>query len=146
MAAISPKRMSRAARHLPDGVTAADVVPLWELPRFGDKIARVPVFLVARLTEMAGELPGTHLDHRIYYERVHALLVIASTARQTNPAAFDLGEPPTGGERDFGFTLGQAFHQGISLADVCFAAKLPAERVVAIGKRTIRRKEWLKRL
>jgi hypothetical protein len=33
-----------------------------------------------------------------------------------------------------------------SLADVSFAARLPTERVVAIGKRTFRRTGWLKRL
>ena len=95
---------------------------------------------------MARELPGTDLDHRIYYERVHALLAVAEVARTTNPAAFNLDEPPAGTERLFGSTLGQAFHQGCSLADVSFASRLPSERVVAIGKRTIRRTGWLKRL
>jgi hypothetical protein len=42
--------------------------------------------------------------------------------------------------------IGQAFHQGWPLADVAFAARIPADLIVAIGKRTIRRKGWLTRL
>jgi len=61
-------------------------------------------------------------------------------------AAFNLDEPASDAERRFGFVLGQAFHQGCSLADVSFAARLPSERVIAIGKRTIRRTKRLERL
>jgi hypothetical protein len=102
--------------------------------------------LVPKLTAMGKELTGTDLDHRIYYERVHALLVVAGVARHTNPARFNLDEPPSDAERGFGFMLGQAFQQGCSLADVAFAAWRPSERVVAIGKQTIRRTGWLERL
>lgn len=102
---------------------SAEDIPKWRLPIFGYKIGRVPAFLVPRLTEMAKDLPGTDLDHRIYYERVNALLVVAASAREWNPAAFNLDEPPSDTERRFGSTLGQAFHQGCSLADVSFAAR-----------------------
>jgi hypothetical protein len=59
---------------------------------------------------------------------------------------FRLDEPPSDAERRFGAVLGQAFHQGCSLADVAFAATLPADQIIAIGKRTIRRTKWLERL
>jgi len=95
---------------------------------------------------MANELPHTDLDRRIYYERVHALLAVASVTRGKNRAGFNLAEPPSDGEKRFGAILGQAFHQGCSLADVSFAARLPPEHIVAIGKRTIRRTNWLKRI
>ena len=124
----------------------AEDIPNWRLPIFGDKIGRVPAFLVPELTAMAKELPGTDLDRRIYYERVHALLAVAGAARSANPAGFNLDEPPSDAEREFGSVLGQAFHQGCSLADVSFAARLPSERVVAIGMRTIRPTGWLERL
>jgi hypothetical protein len=42
--------------------------------------------------------------------------------------------------------FGQAFHQGCQLADVALAAGLSNDQVVAIGKRTIRRTGWLKRI
>ncbi len=125
---------------------AAELIPLWRLPIFRDKIRRVPAFLVPRLTEMANELPGTDLDRRIYYERVNALLAVASVTRSKNRAGFNLNEPPTDAERHFGAVLGQAFHQGCSLADVSLAAKLPPEHLIAVGKRTIRRTNWLKRI
>jgi hypothetical protein len=124
----------------------AEYIPNWRLPIFGDKIGRVPAFLVPKLTALAKELPGTGVDHRIYYERVHALLAVAGSARSANPADFNLDEPPSAAEQEFGSVLGQAFHQGCSLADVSFAAGLPSECVVAIGKRTIRRTGWLERL
>jgi len=38
-----------------------------------------------------------------------------------------------------------AFHQGWSLADVAFAAGIPADQIIAIGQRTIRREGWLER-
>jgi hypothetical protein len=129
-----------------DDSTALELIPLWRLPIFGDKIRQVPAFLVPKLTEMANELPDTDLDRRIYYERVHALIAVASVARGKNRAGFDLGEPPSDGEKRFGAILGQAFHQGCSLADVSFAARLPPEHIIAVGKRTIRRSNWLKRI
>ncbi len=49
-------------------------------------------------------------------------------------------------ERDLGRVLGQAFHQGCALADAALATGLPPDRLVAIGKRTIRGTKWLGRL
>jgi hypothetical protein len=95
---------------------------------------------------MATEVFNTHLGRRIYYERVHALLAVEGTARRTDPAALQLDGPPSDAEKDLGSVFGQAFHQGLSLADVVLAAQLSAGQVVAIGKRTIRRTNWLKRL
>jgi hypothetical protein len=83
---------------------------------------------------------------RIYYERVHCLLALASWARRADPASFRLDEPPTNAEHDLGRILGQAFHQGCSLADTALATGLPPDRVIAIGKRTIRRAKWLSRI
>ena len=82
--------------------TSAELIPVWRLPIFGDKIHRPPAFLVPRLTAMANELPGTDLDRRIY-----------------------------------------ALHQGCALGDVAFAARLPPEHIIAVGKRTIRGTRWL---
>ncbi len=124
---------------------APELVKFWRSPVFGEKFYDVPAFLLPRLGEMATEVPDTHLGHRIYYERVHCLLALAGTARLTDPASFQLTEPPTDAERRLGSVLGQAFHQGCSLADVALATGLPSERVVAIGKRTIRRTKWLSR-
>jgi hypothetical protein len=95
---------------------------------------------------MATEVPDTHLGRRIYYERAHCLMTLASIARRTDPASFQLSEPPTDAERHLGLVLGQAFHQGCSLADVALATGLPPDRVIAIGKRTIRRAQWLSRI
>ena len=125
---------------------STELIPVWRLPIFGDKIHRTPAFLVPRLTEMANELPGTDLDRRIYYERVYALLAIASTTRGKNRAGFNLDEPPSDAERRFGAVLGQAFHQGCSLDDVAFAAGLSPEHIIAVGKRAIRGTSWLKRI
>jgi len=125
---------------------APDVVKFWRSPVFREKFYNVPAFLIPRLAEMATEVPDTQLGHRIYYERAHCLIVLASIASRPDPASFRLDEPPTGAERRLGFALGQAFHQGCSLADVALATGLPADRVVAIGKRTIRRTKWLSRI
>jgi len=46
--------------------------------------------------------------------------------------------PPGEAERGLGRVLGQAFHQGCSIADAALATGLPPDQVVAIGKRTIR--------
>ena len=72
--------------------------------------------------------------------------MVASIAGRTDLAAIQLDQPPSADEKDLGTVFGQAFHQGCSLADVAFAADLPADQVVAIGKRTIRRTGWLKRI
>ena len=116
-----------------------DVIHFWRTPVFGIKLQRVPAFLLPRLAEMAAEVPDTDLGRRIYYERIHCLLVLSSVARNTDPAGFQLTEPPSGAERHLGEVLGQAFHQGCSLADIALATRLPPDRVIAIGKRTIRR-------
>jgi hypothetical protein len=122
------------------------VIPFWRTPVFGIKLERVPVFLLPRLAEMAGEVPDNDVGRRIYYERIHCLLVLSSVAGDADPAGFQLAEPPTGAERDLGEVLGQAFHQGCSLADIALATGLPPDRVVAIGKRTIRGTGWLSRI
>jgi hypothetical protein len=117
----------------------------WRSPAYrlrklrGGSFSNVPAFLLPRLAEMATEVPNTHLGRRIYYERVHCLIVLAYIARRTDPASFHLTELPTNAERDLGAALGQAFHQGCSLADIALATGLPPDRVVAIGRRTIRR-------
>ena len=123
-----------------------ELIKFWRTPVFREKLYNVPAFMLPRLSEMATEVPSTHLGRRIYYERVHALLVVAAIARHTDPAALQLDGPPSAAEKDLGSVFGQAFHQGLSLADVVLAAQLPADQVVAIGKRTIRRKNWLQRL
>jgi hypothetical protein len=112
----------------------------------GHKLHNVPTFLVPVLSKMAVQVADAPLGYRISYERAHALLVLASVARNTDPAAMALDEPPSPAERDLGFVIGQAFHQSWPLADVALASGIPAERIVAIGQRTIRRKNWLQRL
>ena len=129
-----------------DAEGLGDLVGFWRTPVFGEKLSGVPAFLLPRLAEMAAEVPRSDRGRRIYYERIHCLLVLAGIARRTDLAAFDLAEPPTDAERHLGAALGQAFHQGCSLADVAFATGLPPDRVVAIGKRTIRRTGWLSRI
>ena len=76
--ADAPSEASSTDRDQQEDSGAAELIPLWRLPIFGDRIPQVPAFLVPRLTEMANELPNTGLDRRIYYERVHALLAVAS--------------------------------------------------------------------
>jgi hypothetical protein len=125
---------------------APEMVRFWRSPVFREKFCNVPAFLIPRLAEMATEVPDTRLGHRIYYERANCLMALASIARRTDPASFRLDEPPADAERRLGFVLGQAFHQGCSLADAALATGLPADRVVAIGKRTIRRTKWLSRI
>jgi hypothetical protein len=127
------------------GVTP-ELVKFWRSPVFRQKFSDVPAFLVPRFTEMAAEVPDTPTGRRIYYERVHGLLALASAARRTDPASFRLDEPPAEAERNLGRVLGQAFHQGCSIADAALATGLPPDRVVAIGTRTIRRTQWLTRV
>ncbi len=123
-----------------------ELLSRWRDPVWNERYEGVPARLVSRLTEMALEASAAALGHHIFYERVHCLLVVASIAGRTDLAAIQFDEPPSGDEKLLGSVFGQAFHQGCSLADVAFAAELPAEQVVAIGKRTIRRTGWLKRI
>ena len=129
---------------------APELIKFWRSPVYRGKFYNVPSFLLPRLaemaTEMAAEFPDPHAGHRVYYERVHCLILLAGVARRTDPASFRLDEPPANSERDLGRTLGQAFHQGCSLADTALATRLPPDRVVAIGKRTIRGTKWLSRI
>jgi hypothetical protein len=120
----------------------SDLLEQWRDPVFNDRHEPVPAALASRLTEMADEITGRHM----YYERMHVLFAVAGVAKDTNPTAFQLNDPPSDAEKQFGAVLGQAFHQGCQLADVAFAAELPPEQVVAIGKRTIRRTKWLEHL
>jgi hypothetical protein len=152
-----------------------ELLEQWSDPVFNEPHRNVPVSLAGRLTEMADEITaGENVAEavanaripdapddlgvaplrigalptgvRIFYERMHALLAVAATARSTKPAKFSLQNPPSDVEKRFGSALGQAFHQGCSLADVALAAALPEERIVAIGKRTIKRSAWLDHL
>ena len=123
-----------------------ELLSRWRDPVWNESYERVPARLVLRLTEMALEASATAVGHRIFYERVHCLLVVASIAGRTDLAAIPSDQPPSDDERRLGNVFGQAFHQGCSLADVAFAADLQAQQVVAIGKRTIRRTGWLKRI
>ena len=125
---------------------APELVKSWRSPVFGEKFSNVPAFLLPRFTEMAAEVPDTPTGRRIYYERVHCLLALASVTRHANPASVRLDAPPTEAERDLGRVLGQAFHQGCSIADAALATGLPPDQVVAIGKRTIRGTKWLSRM
>jgi hypothetical protein len=129
-----------------DDEDAPELVKAWRSPVFNQKFQQVPVFLLPRLAEMATEVPDSDLGFRIYYERAHCLLSLAFIAWRAGPATFELTEPPTPGERLLGSCIGQAFHQGCSLADVALATGLPAGQVIAIGKRTIRRTKWLSKL
>jgi hypothetical protein len=123
-----------------------DLIEFWRSPVFRLKFYNVPTFLLPRLSEMAEEHPSTDFGRTAYYERVHCLLVLASISRDTDPTSFLLNQPPTDAERELGIALGQAFHKGCSLVDIALASGLPPDQVVAIGKRTIRRTEWLTQL
>ncbi len=131
---------------LAEAEDAPELIKFWRSPVFREKFHNVPAFLLPRLAKMATEVPDTDTGRRIYYERVHCLIVLAYVAGRTDPASFRLDEPPADAERGLGRVLGQAFHQGCSLADIALAAGLPPDRVVAIGKRTIRRTKWLSRI
>jgi hypothetical protein len=132
---------------LAEAEDAPELIKFWRSPVFREKFCDVPAFLLPRLAEMATEVttefPDPQTGPRIYYERVHCLILLAGVARRTDPASFRLDEPPTNDERGLGRALGQAFHQGCSLADIALATGLPPDRVVAIGKRTIRGTKWL---
>ena len=119
-----------------------DMIERWRDPVFDETYQQVPAPLAARLTEMAEEIQARH----IYYERLNVLLAVASVATMTDRSTFQPDEPPSDNEKQLGFVIGQAFHQGCKLADVALATELPPDRVVEIGKRTIRRTNWLKHL
>ena len=121
-------------------------VKFWRSPVFGEKFHNVPAFLLPRLAEIATEVPDNDLGRRIYYERVSVLIALAGLAMRTDPASFQFAEPPTDAERRLGLVIGQAFNEGCSLADVTLAGRIPSDLVIAIGKRTIRRTGWLRRL
>jgi hypothetical protein len=125
----------------------------WRSPVFGEKFSNVPAFLLPRLTELETGVPDTLTGRRIYYERVHCLLALASVllalasvADHVDLASIRPDEVPAGSERYIGLALGAAFHQGLSLADIALATGLPPGQIVAIGKRTIRRTKWLSRI
>ena len=125
---------------------APELIKFWRSPVYREKFYDVPAFLLPRLAEVATEFPDPHTGLRVYYERAHCLILLAGIARRIDPASFRLDEPPANSERDLGRALSQAFHQGCSLADIALATRLPPDRVVAIGKRTIRGTKWLSRI
>jgi hypothetical protein len=90
-----------------------------------------------------GALPA---DLRSYHERLHALLAVPAIAVRSDPANLVPADAPSRAEVRLGEVLGQALHQGCSLADVALAAGLPDAQIVAIGKRTIRHTNWLTHL
>jgi hypothetical protein len=55
-------------------------------------------------------------------------------------------ESPSPAEQSLGQALSYAFYKECSLADIVLASGLSVEQVVAIGKRTIRRRKWLRKL
>lgn len=124
-----------------------ELIKFWRSPVFREKFYDVPTFLLPRLaqmaTEVAAQVPDPQTGRRTYYERACCLITAAHVARRTDTASFRLEEPPADAEQVLGRVLGQAFHQGCSLADIALATGLPPERVVAIGRRTIRRTKWL---
>jgi hypothetical protein len=135
----------------------------WRDPVFNNPYEHITPQLAARLTEIAEEIMADNTvaqalaDGRIpratgnepvfpqrfsglpaslvaYNERLRTLAAVATIANTIDLANYD---PPANGKSHVGFVLGQAFHQGCSLADVALAAGLPAEQVIAIAKRTI---------
>ena len=127
---------------------AGETLEKWRDP-YGDYHRDFPADLAQRLEELPAEVATEFKDReiagRVFYERFHVLLAVMH-ARDLNAASFDLDEPPSYAEKTFGMVIGQAFHQGCSLADVALFAGLPPDRVIAIGQRTIKRKKWLERL
>jgi hypothetical protein len=55
---------------------ASGLIKFWRSPVFAEKFENVPVFLLPRLTKMAAEVADAPNGRRIYYERVHCLLVL----------------------------------------------------------------------
>jgi hypothetical protein len=89
---------------------------------------------------------GDQPNVTIYYHRAQCLAVLARAAQRADVAAFRFAEPPSPAEQHLGIALSNAFYQECSLADIMLASGLSAEQVVAIGKRTIRRRKWLRKL
>jgi hypothetical protein len=133
---------------LPGGEAAAglEMLSVWQTPVLDVEIRYVPVFLLPRLAEMAAEVPDTSLGRKIYCHRAQCLAVLARVAQRADAAAFRAAEPPSPAEQRVGSALSNAFYQECSLADIMLASGLSAEQVVAIGKRTIRRRKWLRKL
>lgn len=105
----------------------------------------VPPALERRLAEMERELGDDERGRRIYIDRMSSLMRL-TFAQACGADKFDLSAPPTDAEREFGASIGDALHQGNRLEDLALASGLSAERLVAIGKRTIRRRGWLRRI
>ena len=129
-----------------EAATGPEVLSVWQTPVSNVQIWHVPVFLLPRLAEMATEVPGTSLGRKIYSRRAQCLAVLARSAQRTDLAAFRLAEPPSPAERHLGVALSHALNQECPLAHIMLASRLSAEQVVAIGKRTIRRRKWLRKL
>jgi hypothetical protein len=123
-----------------------EFIEQWCDPLFNERHSDVPRPLAERLARMADEITARSIGRHVYYERLHALLALASIARHTDVGRFELEEPPSDPEKQLGASIGQAIHQGCTLADVVLATDLRPDQVVAIGKRTIRRTKWLDRL
>jgi hypothetical protein len=144
----------------------------WRDPVFNNPYEHITPRLAARMTEIAEEIMADKTvaqalaDGRIpratgnapvfpqhfsglptslvaYNEQLRALAAVASIAHTTDLANYT---PPPDTKSHVGFVLGQAFHQGCTLADVALATGLPAEQVIAIAKRTIPGATWLDQL
>ena len=129
-----------------EAAAGLDMVSVWQAPVSGVEIRYVPVFLLPRLAEMAAEVPDTSLGRKIYRHQAHCLAGVAYAAQHADVTAFGLAEPLSPAEQHLGFALRTAFYQECSLADIMLASGLSAEQVIAIGKRTIRRRKWLRKL
>jgi hypothetical protein len=118
-------------------------IKFWRSPVFGEKFYNVPAFLLPRLSELATEVSSAGGHRGTYYARAHCLMKLASTGKETD---FRPAEPPTDAERDLGHAIGDAFYHGCSLQDITLATGLPADQIVAVGMRTLRRAKWLSRI
>lgn len=123
-----------------------ELIKFWRSPVFAEKFYNVPAFLLPRLSELATEVSSAGGGRGTYYARVHCLMKLASIAKEADPASFPPTGPPTHAERDLGHAIGEAFYHGCSVQDVALAIGLPADQIVAVGKRTIRRTGWLSRI
>lgn len=124
----------------------ADLFPFWRTPVFKTDLRQVPACSLPPTGDDCRRDPGHRSGPPHLLRAGHCLLVLAHVARESSPGAFQFTEPPTDAERHLGAVLGQAFHQGCSLTGIALATGIPADRVVAIGKRTIRRSKWLSRI
>ena len=123
-----------------------ELIKFWRSPVFREKFYNVPAFLVPCLSELASEVSSAGGSRGTYYARVHCLMKLASSIKETDPASFQPTEPPTAAERDLGHAIGDALYHGCSLDDIALATGLSADQVVAVGKRTLRRTNWLSRI